>query len=236
MSEVPARTCLQGHVAERDMSHDAHVEARSEWGAGHRRGEGCQLGTREAHVGQQGLSAAVPRVCLDGAHGSAVRLRRRHSANVERLIVRAHPRERQDAIAKVIYEGRLLDRDRILEFGTCGFMEYHRDVILEGFIDAGKTWLACALARRACRHGYNAMYVCMPYLLLAREERLASGRSESKLLRKYSNFGMLVLDERLIDPLAPERGRFVFGLVESGVTQRPTSAVSSISSPSGTSG
>lgn len=136
------------------------------------------------------------------------------SANVERLITRAHLRERQADIGRVVYEGRPLDRDKVLELGTCGFMEYHRDVILEGFTGTGKTWLACALARQACRHGYNAMYVRMPDLFFAREEWLSSGRSESKFLRRYSNFGMLVLDEWLIDPLTPEQARFVFELVE----------------------
>ncbi len=102
----------------------------------------------------------------------------------------------------------------MLELGTRGSMEYHRDVMLEGFTGTGKTWLACALARQACRHGYNAMYVRAPDLFLAREEWLASGRSEPKLLRRYSNLGMLVLDEWLIDPLAPEQARLVLELVE----------------------
>lgn len=54
----------------------------------------------------------------------------------------------------------------------------------------------------------------MPDLFVDREERLSAGVSEQKLLRKYARHDVLVVDEWLIDPLAPDQMRFMFELVD----------------------
>lgn len=74
--------------------------------------------------------------------------------------------------------------------------------------------LACAIAKQACKNCMSALYVRMPDMLMDREERLVAGAAESKLLRKYARFKVLVIDEWLIDPLDPDQLRFVLELVE----------------------
>ena len=65
--------------------------------------------------------------------------------------------------------------------------------------DTGKTHLACALAKAACARRVRSCYVRQPDLEdLWRESRDRPG-GERKLVRKYGAFGLLVIDEWLLD-------------------------------------
>ena len=63
----------------------------------------------------------------------------------------------------------------------------------------GKTYLACALAKAACARRVRSCYVRQPDLEdLWWESRERPG-GERKLVRKYGAFGLLVIDEWLLD-------------------------------------
>lgn len=67
-------------------------------------------------------------------------------------------------------------------------------MLLTGPTGVGKTWLACALAHRACRVGRSAYYVRLPRLL----DELAIGRADGrymKLLRQLAKIDVLVIDD-----------------------------------------
>ena len=46
----------------------------------------------------------------------------------------------------------------------------------------GKTWLACALAQTACRHGFSALYARLPRLL----EELRIAHADGSFARKLA--------------------------------------------------
>lgn len=128
---------------------------------------------------------------------------------------RAHLRDPQADIARIVYEGRpALSRDQILSLGTCAFMETRTDVIVEGFAGTGKTFLGCALAKQACRHGRRALCVRLPDLLMAYEEWKAAGRPEEKFFRKYARYDLLAIDEWLIDELGHAQARVILEIVD----------------------
>ena len=138
----------------------------------------------------------------------------KYNASVRKLLGRAHLRIPEADISGVIYEGRPLDRDRILSLGTRGFVDTATDIIIEGFTGTGKSYLACALAKQACKHRIGALYVRLPDMFMYRDEWTRAGKGEDALLRKYEKFRVLVLDEWLIDPLTADQVRFLFELVE----------------------
>lgn len=138
----------------------------------------------------------------------------KENASVKRLLGRAHLRIPTADISNVIYEGRSLSRDTINTVGTCQFAETSTDIIIEGFTGSGKTHLMCAFAKQACKSGLSTLYVRMPDLLLARQDAIDTGTSESKLLKKYSRYRVLAIDEWLVDPLREDQMRFLFELVE----------------------
>ena len=54
---------------------------------------------------------------------------------------------------------RGLDKSVMLSLGTCEWIRKHQNVIIVGPTGTGKTYLACALAHRACREGMSAFYL-----------------------------------------------------------------------------
>lgn len=78
----------------------------------------------------------------------------------------------------------------------------------------GKAWVACAIARQACRLRRSTRCVRMPDLLMERAEARCTERSDAKILRRYSGPEPLVIDEWLTSDLSPEEVQFLFELVE----------------------
>ena len=136
------------------------------------------------------------------------------NAKVERLIRQAHLRLPQADISNIDYEGRPISRDLVLELGTSQFVSAATDVILEGFTGTGKSHLACALGRQACKHGLRTLYVRMPDMLAYRAEKIAAGWPEKKVLNKYAAYKVLILDEHLIDKPTTEQMHFLLELTE----------------------
>lgn len=138
----------------------------------------------------------------------------KENASVKRLLSRAHLRIKHADISNIIYDGRPLSREAVNNLGTCQFVDMSTDVIIEGFTGTGKSHLACAIGKQACKHGFSTLYLRMPHLLMSRDEGLASGSTELKLLKKYVRYKVLAIDEWLIDPLSADQMRFMLELID----------------------
>ena len=51
---------------------------------------------------------------------------------------------------------RGLDKSVFVSLGTCEWIRRHQNVIIVGPTGVGKTFLACALAHKACREGMTS--------------------------------------------------------------------------------
>jgi DNA replication protein DnaC len=91
-------------------------------------------------------------------------------------------------------DARGLKRSVIEQLSNCEWIRYHQNVTVTGPTGTGKTFLACALAHKACREGYRAVYFYGPKLF--RELTLArADGSLTKLLKKIAKAQVLVLDD-----------------------------------------
>jgi len=91
-------------------------------------------------------------------------------------------------------EARGLKRSVLDQLATCEWVKHHQTVIVTGPTGTGKTFLACALAQKACREGYRAIYCYAPKLM--RELALAQADgSLPKLLKKIAKAQLLVVDD-----------------------------------------
>ena len=138
----------------------------------------------------------------------------RMNARLRRLINQAKFRFKDADGNSIIYENRSLDRKQVLELLTCQFMETFTNVILVGFTGSGKTYLACAIGKAACRHGCRVYYVRLGVLFEQMEAAGETTNGLSRLLNRLSKYDLLIIDEWASLSLTPAQAHFVFELVE----------------------
>jgi hypothetical protein len=102
---------------------------------------------------------------------------------------------------------RGLDRALLRSLGAeSEWVKQHLNIFLIGATGVGKSWLAAALAHKACRDGYTVYYARAGQLF--RELALAhADGSFSRLLRRLAQTGVLVIDDWAMAPLSDAERR-----------------------------
>jgi DNA replication protein DnaC len=140
------------------------------------------------------------------------RARLKHQAALEDIDYR-HPRG--------------LDKSLIQALAACRWVQEHLNILITGPTGVGKTWLACALAQKACREGHTAMYLRLPRLL--QELAIAKGDGRyPKLLTTLAKTEVLILDDWGLVPLTAEQRRDLLEILEDRHGVRSTLATSQL--------
>ena len=110
--------------------------------------------------------------------------------------IRLHDlRHGQASIEDVDYRvPRKLDKALFQQLATCRWIVEHRNLLVTGPCGIGKSWLACALAQKACRDGYSVHYARVPRLFADLELAHGDGRF-AKLFRTLTKADLLILDD-----------------------------------------
>ena len=89
---------------------------------------------------------------------------------------------------------RGLQRSVIDQLSASDWVQYGQSCIITGPTGTGKSYLACALAQKACRDGFRVMYFYAPKLF----RELLAGQADGSLptlLKKLSKTRLLVIDD-----------------------------------------
>jgi len=122
---------------------------------------------------------------------------------------------------------RGLDKSLLLDLSQCQWIKRHLNIMITGPTGVGKTWIACALAQKACREGYRALYLRLPKLL--QELPIAKGDGTYiKLLAKLAKIDVLVLDDWGLSKLMAEQRRDLLEILEDRYDSRSTIVTSQL--------
>lgn len=122
---------------------------------------------------------------------------------------------------------RGLDKSLILDLAGCQWIKRHLNIMITGPTGVGKTWIACALAQKACREGYRALYLRLPKLL--QELPIAKGDGTyTKLLSRLAKIDVLILDDWGLSKLMAEQRRDLLEILEDRYDSRSTIVTSQL--------
>ncbi len=116
---------------------------------------------------------------------------------------------------------RGIDRSQFLGLAEASWVRNHHNLAIVGATGTGKTFLACALANAAIRHGHTALYLRAPRML----DELAIARLDGRFQRltaAWARIDALVFDDFLLRPLSADQGADILEVIEDRAGLRST--------------
>lgn len=124
-------------------------------------------------------------------------------------------------------QGRGMERSTVMALAGNQWVRSHHNVLVTGPTGAGKSYLACALAQKACRDGHTVLYQRLPRLLQDISVARHDGRYH-KLMNQIVKCEVLVLDDLLISPLSRDEQKELLEIVEDRYDRKATVVTSQL--------
>ena len=116
---------------------------------------------------------------------------------------------------------RKLDRALMRKLSTCDWLKEHHNVVFTGPTGVGKSYLACALAHKACLEGYSSLYCRASRLFGELETAKADGRYV-KLLQSIAKVDLLIIDDWGLSKLNAGEERELLEIMEDRYEKKST--------------
>jgi len=125
------------------------------------------------------------------------------------------------------YASRNLDKSLLATLSQCGWVTGHHNILIVGPCGTGKTFLACALAHKACLSGHTAYYCRIGRLL----SELQLNKGDGQYVKRMSDLAkteVLILDDFGLSPLTDEQRRDLLEILDDRHDKRSTIVTSQI--------
>ena len=141
-----------------------------------------------------------------------------------------HARLREQAcIEDIDYKAsRGLSKMQINQLVLCHWINNKENLLITGPTGTGKTYLACALAHKACRLRLGVRYIRLPKLFQTMDIAKADG-SYAKLLEQIAKIPLLVLDDWGVAPMTDANRRDFLELIDDRYQRTSTLITSQLS-------
>jgi DNA replication protein DnaC len=126
-----------------------------------------------------------------------------------------------------VHAGRGLDRAAVAALATCDWLRLHRNILVTGPTGAGKTYIACAIAHKACRAGFTVVYERATKLFHDLAVAKADG-SYYKTLATLARKDLIVIDDFALAPLTDEQRRDLLEILEERYNRKSTLIASQV--------
>lgn len=137
----------------------------------------------------------------------------RENRKLERLLQNAKLKQ-PACVENIDYQHpRGLSKTKILELAQGRWITQHLNVFITGPTGSGKTYLACALAHKACLQGFSSRYYRLPRLWQELKVAKAEG-SYTTWLFKTAKIDVLILDDWGLVALDDEQRRDLLELLD----------------------
>ena len=137
----------------------------------------------------------------------------RQNRAIERQLKNARFRYKA-AIEEVYYDtGRNIDRNQILRFAECSFIDKHENILITGSTGIGKSYIASAIGPQACSLGYKVLYHNTQKLFGKLKMAKADG-SYIRELAKIERQNLLILDDFGIQPFDMQSRAALMEIIE----------------------
>jgi DNA replication protein DnaC len=108
---------------------------------------------------------------------------------------------------------RGIEKSVILNLLSCNWIRHQQNLLLSGPTGVGKTFLACALAQKACREGFRTLYLRMPQFFYQIALARADG-SYGSFMKRLSKTHLLLLDDLGLAPFTDTERRDLLEVIE----------------------
>lgn len=122
---------------------------------------------------------------------------------------------------------RNLDKALWSSLCSCQWISLHQNVLVTGPTGVGKSYIACALAQKACREGHSTLYQRASRLFHDLAVAKATGRY-NKLLNLISKKQVLVIDDFALETLNDEQRRDLLEIADDRYEKTSTIIVSQL--------
>ena len=123
-------------------------------------------------------------------------------------------KDKQAAVEDIEYSSkRKIDKSIIKDLSNMNFIRNHHNVIITGCTGTGKSYISQALGNRAIIDGFKVYYIRVPTLLEEIKVSRATG-TYTNLLKKYSRFQLLILDDFGISSITTDDATNLFEIIE----------------------